>query len=58
MTPKGHGFIRGSRDLLHRDLWGRFDLDYDPRKVTGSLQVYVTYFMTLKVTMTFVVCLT
>ena len=44
--PKGHG-----------NLCGRFDLVYDP-KVTGSLEVAVTYFMNLKVTVTFVVGLT
>ena len=47
MTPKGHGVIRGRRDLLydpkgHGDLCGRFDLVYDPKKVTGSLEVNVT----------------
>ena len=35
MTPKGHGVIRGRRDLLydpkgHSDLCGRCDLVYDP----------------------------
>ena len=63
MTSKGHGVIRGRRDLLydpkgHGDLRGRFDLVYDPQKVTGSLEVAVTYFMTPKVTMTFVVGMT
>ena len=63
MTPKAHGVIRGRRDLLydpkgHGDLCGRFDLVYDPKKVTGSLEVAVTYFMTPKVTVTFVVGLT
>ena len=63
MTPKGHGVIRGRRDLLydpkgHGDLCGRFDLVYDPQKVTGSLEVAVTFFMTPKVTVTFVVGLT
>ena len=63
MTPKGHRVIRGRRDLLydpkgHGDLCGRFDLVYDLRKVTGSLEVAVTYFMTPKVTATFVVGLT
>ena len=63
MTPKGHGVIRGHCDLLydpkgHGDLCGRFDLIYDPKKVTGSLEVAVTYFMTPKVTVTFVVGLT
>ena len=63
MTPKGHRVIRGRRDLLydpkgHCDLCGRFDLVYDPQKVTGSLEVAVTYFITPKVTVTFVVSLT
>ena len=63
MTPIGHGVIRGRRDLLydpkgHGDLCGRFDLVYGPQKVTGSLEVAVTYFMTPKVTVTFVVGLT
>ena len=63
MTPKGQGVIRGRRDLLydpkgHGDLCGRFDLVYEPQKVTGSLEVAVTYFMTPKVTVTFVVDLT
>ena len=63
MTPKGHGVIRGRRDLLydpkgHGHLCGRFDLVYDPKKVTGSLEVAVTYFMTPKVTLTFVVGMT
>ena len=63
MTPKGHGVIRGRRDLLydlkgHGDLCGRFDLVYDPQKVTGSLELAVTYFMTPNVTVTIVVSLT
>ena len=63
MTPKGHGVFRGCRDLLydpegHDGLCGRYDLVYDPQKVTGSLEVTVTYFMTPKVTVTFVVGLT
>ena len=63
MTPKGHRVNRGHRDLLydpkgHGDLCGRYDLVYDPQKVTGSLEVAVTYFMTPKVTVTFVVGLT
>ena len=63
MTLKGNGVIRGRRDLLydpkgHGDLCGRLDLVYDPKKVTGSLEVTVTYFMTPKVTVTFVVGLT
>ena len=44
--PKGHG-----------DLCSRFDLVYDP-KGHGSLEVAVTYFMTRKITVTFVVGLT
>ena len=37
MTPKGHGVIRGRRDLLydlkgHRDLCGRFEPIYDPKR--------------------------
>ena len=52
--------MRGRRDLLydpkgHGSLCGRFDLVYDPQKVTGSLEVAVTYFMTPKVTVTFMV---
>ena len=62
MTPKGHGGIRGRRDLLydpkgHGDLCGWFDLVYDPKR-SRSLEVAVTYFMTPKVTVTFVVGLT
>ena len=47
MTTKGHGVIRGRRDLLydpkgHGDLCGRFDLVYDPKMTlkTGSFSVY------------------
>ena len=63
MTQKGHGVIRGRRDLFydpkgHGDHCGQFGLVYDPQKVTGSLEVDVIYFMTLKVTVTFVVGLT
>ena len=62
MTLKGHGVIRGRRDLLydpkgHVDLCGKFDLVNDPKK-SQSLEVAVTYFMTPKVTVTFVVGLT
>ena len=58
MTPKGHGVIRGRRDLLydpkgHGDLFDRLD-----QSVTGSLDVTVTYLMTPKVTVTFVVSFT
>ena len=40
MTPKGHGVIRGRRDLLydpegHDDLCGRYDLVYDPKRSRG-----------------------
>ena len=40
MTPKGHGVIRGCRDLLydpkgHGDLCVRFDLVYDPKMSRG-----------------------
>ena len=54
MTQKGHGVIRGRRDLLfdpkgQSDLCGRFDLVYD---------LPVTYFITQKVTVTFSVGLT
>ena len=40
MTPKGHGVIRGRRDLLygpkgHSDLGGMFDLVYDPKRSQG-----------------------
>ena len=63
MTPKGQGVIKGHLDLLcdpkvHADLCGWFDLVYDPKKVTGSLEVTVNYFMTPKVTVTFVFGLT
>ena len=63
MTPKGQVVIRGRRDLLHdpkghSNLCGRFDRIYDPKKVTGSLEVAMTYLMTPKVTVTFVVGLT
>ena len=62
MTPEGHKVITGRRDLLydpkgHGDLCGQFDLVW-PQKVTRSLQVAVTYFMTPKDTVTFVVSLT
>ena len=61
--PEGHGVIRGRRDLLY-DPKGQLDLwpwpwpRLWPQKVTGSLEVAVTYFMTPKVTVTFVVGLT
>ena len=63
MTPKGHGVIRGNCDQLydlkgHGDLSGRFDLVYDPKRSRGFLEFAVTYFMTPKVTVTFVVGLT
>ena len=55
--------MRGPRDLLfdprgHGDLCGRLDLVYDPKRVKGSLEVALTYFMTSEVTVTFVVDLT
>ena len=58
MTPKGHEVIRGRHDLLydpkgHGDLCGQFWPSLWPRKVTGSLEVAVTYFMTPKVNLTF-----
>ena len=54
MTQKGHGVIRGHSDLLydrkgHCDLCGRFDLVHDPKKVNGSSEVAMTYFMYRKV---------
>ena len=63
MTPKGHRVIRGRCGLNfdpkgHGDICGRFDLVYDPKKVTVSLEVAVTYLLTQKVTVTFVVGLT
>ena len=62
MTPKGHGVIRGHSDLLYDQkvtvtfvvVWPSLWL----QKVMGSLKVAVTYFMTPKVTVTFVVGLT
>ena len=40
MTPKGHGVIRGRRDLLsdpkgHGDHCDLFDLLYDPKRSRG-----------------------
>ena len=63
MTPKGQGVIWGRRDLLYDrkgqgDLCDRFDLGLWPQKVTGLLEVAVTFFMTHKFTVTFVVGLT
>ena len=63
--PKGHRVIRGHRSLWHTlwpqksrwplwSVWPSFWL----QKVTGSLEVALTYFMTSKVTVTFVVGLT
>ena len=58
MTPKGHGVIKGRGDLLYDPTGqGQFDLVFYPKEVTGSLKVAVTYFMTPKVKMTFVVYL-
>ena len=47
--------MRGHHDLLydpegHGDLCGQFDPVYDPKR---SLEVNLTYFMTLKVNLTF-----
>ena len=41
MTQKGHGVIRGRRDLLYYtkgngDLCGQFDLVYDPKRSRGQ----------------------
>ena len=63
MTQKGHGVIRGRRDLLydpkgHGDHCDRFFPSLWPQNVTGSQEVASTYFMTSKVTVTFVVGLT
>ena len=58
MTPKGHGVIRGRRDLLF-DPKGQLDLwpwpwpRLWPQKVTGWSEVAMTYFMTPKVNLTF-----
>ena len=58
MTPKGHGVIRGRRDLLF-DPKGQLDFWPWPRlwpqKVTGSLEVAVTYFLTPTVNLTLTV---
>ena len=40
MAQKGHGVIRGRRDLpydpkVHGDLCGRFDLVHDPKRSQG-----------------------
>ena len=56
--PKRSSVIRGRHDLLyylkgHGDDCSRFD-----QKVTGPLEFALTYFMTPKVTVTFVVSLT
>ena len=62
MTQKGHRVIRGRLDLLydpkgHSELCGQWPCLW-PQKVTGSLEVAVTYFMTPKFKVTFVVGLT
>ena len=62
MTKKGHRVIKGRRDLLydpkgHGDLYGQFDLVYDPKMSRGHKKS-VTYFVTSKATVTFVVGLT
>ena len=63
MTQKGHRVIRGHCDLLydpkgHGDHLFQIRPSLWPKKVTGSLEAAVTYFMTPKVTVTFVVSLT
>ena len=63
MTPKGQGVIRDPDDLLydpkgHGDVCGGFDLVYDPKGHGVIIEVIVTYFMTPKVTVTFVDSLT
>ena len=60
LTPKCLRVIRDRRDLLydpksHGDLCGRFDPVYHPQKVTESLEIAVTYIMTPKFTVAFVV---
>ena len=60
MTPKGHEVIRDCHDLFH-DPKGHGDLVWPSlwhQKVTGSLEVAVTYFMTQKVTVSFMVDMT
>ena len=61
MTPKGHMVIRGHCDLLY-DLKAQYDqiglTQFMTSNVTGSLEVAVTYLITPKVTVTFVVGLT
>ena len=63
MTPKGQRVIKGNCDLLY-DPKGHGDHlisvwpSLSPKKVTSSFKVAVTYFMTLKVTVTFMVSLT
>ena len=56
MSQKGHSVIRGRHDLLSEpegdgNLFRRFDIVYDPKKLTGSLEGFVTYFMTPKLFM-------
>ena len=63
MTPKGQRVIKCYCDQLydtkgHGDLYGQFDLVYDPKMSRGSLEVALTYFVTPKATVTFVVGLT
>ena len=55
MTPKGHMVIRSRRDL-HNDPKGHVTfLSSWPQKVTWSLEAAVTYCMTLKLKVTFLV---
>ena len=58
-TLKSHGVIRSHRDLLWQrwPLWSVWSSSC-PQNVTGSLMVAVTYLLTPKVTVTYVVGLT
>ena len=63
MTPKGLVVIRDCDYLPdepkgHGDICGLFDLVYDPKMSRVIIEVIVTYFMTPKVTVTFVDILT
>ena len=59
MTPKCHRDLRGRHDLLFDPkgvgyVCGQLDLVYDLKRPV-TLEVVVTYFMTPKVTVTFMV---
>ena len=61
MTQKGDSVLRGRCDLLYDPLYDpkvHGEFGFMPQKVTGSLEVIVTYFMTLRVMVTFMVSLT